>query len=225
MESQSYRGILKRVGIVLVAVGLADIGWMVYCIIHKMSYSSSLNLFAVIAGILLMRGSLGTAATIRWFGVFFLSAGIAMLFAWPTVQPIDLTLTQIRLNPLGFVGGAVFVVFVLTLFCWVITELGRAPVQVASEAAGVKRRNMRISAGLGVALVIGLGVSLHFFLGGESAERAKSIAENKIGPGYQLFVTSLRISSGGGKESASGVVTAWNDKEIRQVPVQWERRD
>jgi hypothetical protein len=96
MESQSYREILKRVGVVLVVVGLADIAWMIYCIIHKISYSSSLNLFAVIAGILLMRGSLRTAANIRWFGVFFLSASIAMLMAWPALQPIDLTLTEIR---------------------------------------------------------------------------------------------------------------------------------
>jgi len=225
MASQSYREILKRAGVVLVIVGLADIARMIYCIIHKISYSSSLNLFAVIGGILLMRGSLRTAATIRWFGVFFLSAGIAMLFAWPTVQPIDLTLTQIRLNPEGFVGGAVFVVFVLGLFFWVITELGRAPVQAASDAAGVKRRNMRISAATGVALVVGLAVSLHFFLGGDSAERAISMAEKQVGPGYKWYVHSLSYTGTGGSTSVSGVVTAWNETEIREIPVHWESRD
>ena len=118
-----------------------------------------------------------------------------------------------------------FVVFILAFLYWVITELGREPVLVASDAAGVKRRNMRISAGLGVALVIGLGVSLHFLLGGESAARAISMAEKKVGPGYQLHVRSLQISRGGGRESASGLVTAWSNKEIREIPVHWETRN
>ena len=168
MESPSYRAILKRVGVVLLVVGLADIAWMIYCIINKISYSSSLNLFAVFAGVFLIRGSLRTASTVRWFGVFFFSAAVAMIFALPALQPMDLTITQFRLDPLNSAGGAVFVVSILAFLYWVITELGREPVLVASDAAGVKRRNMRISAGLGVALVIGLGVSLHFLLGGES---------------------------------------------------------
>ena len=35
MESRFYLAILKRVGAVLVLVGLLDIGVMVYCIIHR----------------------------------------------------------------------------------------------------------------------------------------------------------------------------------------------
>jgi hypothetical protein len=69
MESRTHQAILRRVGGVLVAVGLVDIAWMIYCIVHGISYRSSLNLFAVIAGVLLLRGSLRTAANVRWFGV------------------------------------------------------------------------------------------------------------------------------------------------------------
>jgi hypothetical protein len=225
MESQSYRSILKRVGLVLILVGVADIGWMIYCIIHKMSYSSSLNLFAVIAGILLMRGNLRTAVAVRWFSMFFLSACVAMLVAWPALQPMGLTLTRIRLNPGGSVGNAMFAIFVVSFLYWFAKELGREPVQVASDSSGLKRRKMRIPAVLGVALVIGLGVSLHFFLGGETAQRAILMAEKEIGPGYQCFVSSLRINGGGSRESVSGMVTAWNDKEIREIPVHWESRD
>jgi hypothetical protein len=226
MESRSYLAILKRVGVVLVLIGLLDIGVMVYCIVHRISYRSSLNLFAVIAGILLMRGSLRTAATVRWFGIFFLSACIAGLFAWPAIQPMDLTLTQIRLRPGGFVVAAALLVFILALFYWVITELGRESVQLASDSAGLKRRDMRLPAGLGVALVLGLGISLNVFLRSEPAERAKGMAEEQVGSGYHLHVSSLRISRGGGTESVSGVVTAWNDKEVREIPVHWkEARD
>jgi len=222
MESRSYLAILKRVGAVLVLIGLLDIGVMVYCIVHRISYRSSLNLFAVIAGILLLRGSLRTAATVRWFGVFLLSACIATLFAWPAVQPIDLTLTKIRLNPGGFIADVAFVLLLLALFYWVITELGREPVQLASDRAGIKRRNMRFPVGVGIALVIGLGALLHVFLGGESAEHAKSMAEKLVGPGYRLHVSSMRVSTSGHTQSVSGVVTAWNDKEIREIAVHWE---
>jgi hypothetical protein len=45
------------VGIAILLVGSVDVGWMVYCFIHKISYSSSLNLFGVAAGMFLMRQS------------------------------------------------------------------------------------------------------------------------------------------------------------------------
>jgi hypothetical protein len=222
LDNKAHLATLKRVGAVLVVIGLVDIAWMIYCIIHKVSYRSSLNLFAVIAGVLLMRGSLRTAATVRWFGVFLLSAGITMIVAWPAIQPLDLTLTRIRLDSGGFITGVAILVFILGLFYWVVRELGLEPVQVAIDSAGVKRRDMRFPAALGVALVLGIGISLNVFLRGASAERAKSIAETQLGPGYTLHVSSLSVSSGGGTESVSGIVTAWNDREIKDILVHWE---
>ena len=46
---------------VLVVVGLLDIGVLIYCIANGISYSSSQNIFAVIAGLFLLRGSLVAA--------------------------------------------------------------------------------------------------------------------------------------------------------------------
>jgi hypothetical protein len=48
------------------------------------------------------------------------------------------------------------------------------------------------------------------------------MAEELVGPGYQLHVSSMRVSRSGHTESVSGVVTAWNDKEIRDIAVHWE---
>ena len=42
------RTVLKRVGVALIVFGAIDIGVMMYCIAHQISYSSSFNLFAVI---------------------------------------------------------------------------------------------------------------------------------------------------------------------------------
>src|ERR1700689_4822756 len=123
MEEPSYRSILKRVGVVLVLAGLAAIGWMIYCIIHRRSYSSSLNLFAVAAGILLIRGSLRTDSLVRWFSVFFLSGCGATLFAWPEVQPVDLTLTEMRLNKGPALVSLAACLLVAAISYWVSAEL------------------------------------------------------------------------------------------------------
>jgi hypothetical protein len=221
MESQSYRPILKRVGSVLLVVGLLDVAVMIYCIVNRLSYRSSL-VFGLIFGIFLMRGSLRAAATIRWFCVFFLSACIVGILAWPAIQPIDLTLMQIRLKPAAFAGGVASLALAVVLFKWIISELGREPIRVASKAAGLKSRDMRLPVAVGIALVIGIAVSSNFFLKGESAERAKSMAEREVGSGYKLHVSSLRISTIDRRKSVSAVVTAWNDREIREIPVRWE---
>lgn len=59
MDDRAHLRVLKRVGIVLVVVGLLYIGLMVYSIAKGVAYSSSLNVFALIAGIFLIRGARG----------------------------------------------------------------------------------------------------------------------------------------------------------------------
>ena len=70
--------ILKRVGAVLLAVGLIDIAVMIYCIANRISYASSFSIFAVVAGIFLLRGSLRAASIVRRFAVFMLSGFVAL---------------------------------------------------------------------------------------------------------------------------------------------------
>lgn len=216
--------ILKRVGGLLLVVGLIDIAVMIYCIANRISYSSSFNIFAVVAGIFLLRGSLRAASIVHWFAVFMLAAFVTLLLAWPVIQPFALTLTQIRLNPGMSFATFVFMVFVLGFLGWLIRELGREPVMAARASAGRKQRDMRIPAAAGVGLVIVMGIFMAFLLGGETADRAKSMAEQQIGPGYRLTVSSLNIAKNNQGTFVSGVVTAWNDNEIRNLPVHWEER-
>lgn len=214
--------ILKRVGAVLILVGLLDIALMIYCIANDISYSSSFNIFAVIAGIFLLRGSLRAAAVVRWFAVFMLAALVTLPVAWPFLQPLGLTLMQLRLNPRNAVMTAIYGAFFLGLLFWIARELGRAPIQAAMIQEGRKWRNMRIPAAVGVGLVLILGIFVTRLLGGESAKRAKSMAEQQIGPGYRFHVSSLNIAENNGETAVSAVVTAWNDKDIKSIPVHWE---
>jgi hypothetical protein len=58
MQPADYTAILRKTGWVLVAVGLIDIAMMIYTISLGMSYSSSLNIFAVVAGLFLIGGKI-----------------------------------------------------------------------------------------------------------------------------------------------------------------------
>jgi hypothetical protein len=207
-----------------VLVGLADVGWMIYCFIHRMPYSSSLNLFAVAVGVFLIRGSLRTATYVRWFSIFFLSGCGAALLVWPAIQPIDLTLTEIRLNKGPATTSVVMCLLVAVLSYWISAELGDKPVQKAIEAVGLKQYNVRWAAAAAVSLVICGTLAWNFLVDGETAQRMISMAEQGVGPGYQLTVRSLRISQHYGEKSVTGVVIAWKDGQVREIPVHWEER-
>ena len=113
-----------KAGIVLLVIGIIDIGALIYCIANKISYSSSFNIFAVIAGALLMKGSVKTARVVRWFTSFFVIAFVCMLFLIPAVIPIQLLITQIKLNPAGMLGSYAFSL----LFMGIYSRLSMAPV-------------------------------------------------------------------------------------------------
>jgi hypothetical protein len=221
MQDPAYLTHLKRAGLALVVVGAVDIAAMVYCILRGISYSSSFHIFAVVAGVFLLKGNLRAASAVRWFAVFMLAALCATVLAWPFMQPLDLTLTQARLAP----GQAVFTLgllaFVVALLLWLYRELGTTEVLAARAAAGRKVRDLRIPAALGLGLVVIMTATVPLFLEGESGSKAKAIAQQQLGGGYQYHVSSLRVAKTLQGTFVAGVVTAWNDHEVKTVPVEW----
>jgi hypothetical protein len=221
MQPADHTAILRKTGWVLVAVGLIDIAMMIYTISQGMSYSSSLNIFAVVAGFFLIRGSLVAASAVRWFAAFLLSAVCSLLVIWPFLQPIGLTVTQIRLNTLSAAGTATFTLALLVFLFWTQRQLGLPTVLAAQVAAHRRVRSMRIPVALGTGLVFLLAFIVPFVLGGSSVARAKLLAEQQLGSSYQYHVSSLHYSSDSQGAAYKATVTAWNDQEIRTVLVQW----
>jgi hypothetical protein len=221
MENHDPFTTLKRVGVVVLVLGLIDIAVMVYCIVNGIAYSSGLNVLAVVAGIFLIRGSLRAASIIRWFAFFFAGAVIAALVALPFLQPVDLTLTEIRLNPVTSIASAIYLVIYLVLFFWIARTLGDKSVKAAWIAAGTKLADVRVAAVAGVCVVLVVVVGVNYLLNNEAAVYAKSIAEKQLGPGFRYHVTSISYEQNGQGSSYNGVVTAWNRDEVRDVPVQW----
>jgi len=222
MEMTEASRILKRTGLVLLIVGLLDISLMVYCVSIGISYSSSFNIFAAIAGVYLMRGSLRAAVLVRWYSMFMLAVFASFILATPFWQPFDLTLTQLRLSPWKAVGMFSLVAFVLGLLAWLYTQLGSESIRKALDAAGRTSRDMRIPAVLGVGLVVVGTICMSVILHGESASKALSIAARQLGPEYHYHLNSLRISTNRRGKFVSGEVTAWDSREIVRIPVRWE---
>jgi hypothetical protein len=158
MSSPSHLLVLKRVGWLLLVVGLLDIGVMVYCIASGMAYSSSLNIFAVVGGAFLIRGSLRAAAIIRSLGAFMIAAFASVLLGSPLLQPLNLTLTQIRLSPLFAVQSLIVFTFFVGLLWWLTKELGSQSMLAAQAAAGRKLKSIRLPVAAGISLVVILAI-------------------------------------------------------------------
>lgn len=207
----------RKAGIVLLVIGIIDIGVMAYCIANKISYSSSFNIFAVIAGVLLMKGGVKTARIVRWFSAFFVIAFIGMLFLFPITMPVQLLITQMKLNPAGMLGSYAFSIVFIGVLIWVYKQLSTPSALAKLEQAGYKtgKPKTALYAALGI-MVLG-GAMFGFLFNSESAEKAKSLAKEQLGSNYEYHISSMQTSGNKG----SAVVTAFNENEIKNVQVKW----
>jgi hypothetical protein len=221
-----YRSSLRVVGITLILIGVLDIGWMIWCIAHQQSYSSSFNIFAVIAGILLVRGGLRTANVVAYFSAFMLSGFIGALLVFPLLMPLDLMLTYLRIYPASFSISLLVATSVLVLLGWIYRRLTAPHVMVAIAERYPRCtsfwRRPRTGFYVGIALVVILVVSLGFMLHGATTERAIAEAKQKVGEGYKFHVSSWNMHSSGGHSHYGAVVTAYRQNEIRQIPIEWD---
>lgn len=217
---RTYLETLKRVGVVLVCVGLADVAHMVYCISTGRSYSSSLNIFAVIAGVFLWRGHLGATHLVTRFAAFFLAGTIgALLFLAPMLRPLDLWITQIRLNPIASVLALTMAAVVIALFAWTYRELRSAPVIQALQSVGRSTAAPRSAIAVGAILPLAMAIIFHFIMGGEVRAKAIDLAKAQYGDHYKYSPTAISQ----GESHVVARVTAYNDHEVKEVTVAWDR--
>lgn len=129
---------------------MIDIGVMIYCIMNGISYSSSFNIFAVVLGILLLRGSLRAASIVRFFGAFFLAGFLGLIAAWPVLQPLGLTLAELhRMAVSDIAFYSAFALCGLTLLFWITLELNEDAVVTALQSAGRKVRPLYVPVAFG----------------------------------------------------------------------------
>ncbi len=207
----------KKAGLVLLIIGVIDIGVMAYCITNGMNYSSSFNIFAVIAGAFLLRGGVKTARVIRWFSIFMAFSFIGVFLITPLTTPLGLIATKLKINTLDTVATVSFGAFFIVLLFWLYQQLSSTAALKKIGEAGYKTGKPKTAVIASFALVVILGGVFVAMLNGESAEKAKLLAQNKLGTGYSYHISSISISG----ESGRALVLAYTDSEIKGVQVQW----
>lgn len=223
-----YRSSFRTVGLALIVLGLLDVGVRLYHSITRQSFFISFTIFAVLAGVLLLRGSLITARITAFFSAILLSSFTVAFVIIPFLIPLDFTWTYFRLHPASTIGSFLLMVGLVGFLLWVYRKLTTPNIFAAMEAEQVKYRSFikRPATGfvIGTVLVVVLCLSVGSMLRGEPAKQAKMLARNQVGTGYKFFVTSMQMyATLNGKKSFRATVTAYNSHEIKQTNVVWEK--
>ncbi|HAX80213.1 MAG TPA: hypothetical protein DCY88_31345 [Cyanobacteria bacterium UBA11372] len=213
-----YRAILNRVGMVLIAIGILDIAYWIYCISQGQNYSSSFNFPAVVAGVFLLRGNLRAVPIITWFAVFMLSNFVSGIILIPFLQPADLWATQFRLNLVGLPMSLLAKIMPIPVLFWLYAQLRAAPVASASIRYGNSGFNPKLAFILGIAIAILPVGMMHLTRTGAAGVKAVEIARAKYGENYKYHLTSIYWSNGNVKAN----LTAYNEQEIKPVQVEWK---
>ena len=224
---ESSFSVLRRVGIVLILVGVLDIAWMFHVISSGHAYSSSFNIFAVIAGVLLYRQSLRTARLVTVFAAFFLSALAGLLLVFPLIVPLALIRTYVRITPVpSLIGWSALIIGVTIMLWWVYRSLTSLAVQGAIQSAGLSDKRFRYhpKAGFwsGAFLTALLVIVFTFTNRSETAQEAVKRARAEKGSDYRYFVSGLSTSwSGDTGTHVQATVLAYTDSSIETVSLEW----
>lgn len=162
------------------------------------------------------------ARYIRIVAIFFGTGMVGMVLALPLIEPADLMLARIRLQPGTTLLGLTFLALMLYLFCWVAQQLGQDEVRSAVEEHGNKWRAGFIPAGAAVLVVAAVLGGLNLMRGGEDAQRLVQLARQQTGEGFSYNISSYSAHYSGNRSSVRGRVTAWSDDEIRELDVGWD---
>jgi Flp pilus assembly protein TadD len=213
--------VLRRAGLVLILVGAADILYMMYSLARGRGYSSSLNLFALVAGILVYRGSLGAARAVANAASFMLAGGLGAAVLIPALVPWDFVGIWARLAPADLVVTALFTGASALLMLWLRGQLTGEALAGAFRDSGKEPPRTVIPSAGGFAMILVLGIVLRVSLHGDSAQEAMAQARQRVGPGYRFFVTRMNLSYTHDGKSGEATVLAYRPSEIRSVRVRF----
>ena len=211
----------QKVGIALLVIGIMDIGYMIYSIFNGFSYTSSFNIFAVVAGIFLIRGNLIAALITRFFVTFFaaLVFGIVILYFYLT--PIDLIMVQIKLQSTSILSFALILSCVIAILIWMCIQFSTSESIQAFIGGGYKSTVPKLisfsAVAAGTLLMILIGVFFNFFYSSEVITKAVKSAQDQYGNNYQYHVASFNIEN----DYGIATVIAYNNEAIKVIEVEW----
>ncbi|HEX8405632.1 MAG TPA: hypothetical protein VF670_13510 [Duganella sp.] len=223
IETHTAPQILHRAGVVLLVVGALDIAYLIWCLSTGASYSYSMTIPAVIAGVLLMRGSLKAVVALIWIAGILLPMAIAS-GAMSVMQPVDLTLTQLRLAPLTHFGAALPLVLFCGLLYWLLQQLARQPVQAAIQTTGRKRPAINVALTVGVALSMLALTGKQIGQNSDLKNKAEQLAREKHGAQYRYHAAKIAPRDDTEGTFVEAKVQAWNENSLDTVDVFWKEK-
>lgn len=223
IETQTAPQILHRAGLVLLVVGAVDIAYMIWCLSTGASYSYSMTIPAVIAGVLLMRGSLRAASALIWIAAILLPMALAS-GAMSLMQPLDLTLTELRVAPAAHFGAALPLVIFCGLLYWLLQQLGRQPVQAAIQTAGRKKPVINVALTIGVALSMLALTGKQLGQNSDLKKKAEQLAQEKHGAQFRYHASSITPRDDMEGTFVEAKVQAWNQNSVDTVDVFWKEK-
>lgn len=220
---QSASHILRRCGVVLLAVGTLDIAWMVWRISTGIDHSYSMALPAIFGGALLIRGSLKAAFYLAWIASVLLPVAVASGVI-ALLQPVDLTLTQLRLDPAGQLAAAVPLVLFCAVLYWLRDELQRLPVQSAFLTAGRRQPAVHVALGIGVVFALLALAGQQLGRDGGASDKAVQLAQQKHGDQFHYHASKISKRDDPQGTFVDATVLAWRTDRVEVVDITWKEQ-
>lgn len=224
-----YRAILKRVGIVLIAVGILDIAYFFYYTSHLIDSSgwkldrsrpfTSHGLFVVVLGLLFLRGNLRIVPIVTWIAAFGISNFSTTFILLPFLSPAALWATQFRLDPVSIYLSILVKIIAIALCWWLYKQLRAAPVVSASLRSGNSASTPKLAFMIGVGIEILLASLLYFMQTSAAGVQAVELARSQYGNNYHYHLTAMSQVNG----NVFAHLIAYNENEIKPVRVEWKQ--
>lgn len=213
--TESQARAMKRVGIVVAAIGLLEIFSWVMSAYHRQGFSVGWKTLALIDGILIFQGNI-TAARYTLYGVSFVLGALLLTPAMIFVFPLQFLWFIFRKAPEAVFFVFVFFIAFTALAGWIRAKLSSLPLYSGEQSGPPLFRSKAGVSGAAISLL--MAVLFYFLMNSGSAERAKAEARLQVGPGYSFVV--IGMSSIGKHREAT--VIAYSETEMREIEAKWE---
>lgn len=220
IDRSSYLPLLRRAGWWWLGLGALDLGFGIGSAPAAAPFSS-VNLGCIAVGALLMTGSLRVALVLRWL-MWLGAVGSALVVPLMLSQPLDLTLAQLRLTTVPYLGTVLLALAQTCLTIYSLRVLGDRAIDDARRAEGRRRYDMRIPFALGAVLGASMMVFLQGQLWGERGRHAEQLALAQGGAAYRYRAHTINITATAQGTFVTANVSAWNEGNIGNVAVRWK---
>jgi hypothetical protein len=220
---KTHLSTLRWAGTLLIVAGSIHVVAMLDSMLKAPKGFFNMNLCGivpVVAGIFLFRGSLRVARAVGWVTAFVLPILVGCFLFQLVVPPFDFLLVLLRIAPRDFFNTLGWPLLKVACSAWLLWELRSQPVRQACLKSRKSVSRLCIPVLFGVLASIAVLTLFGLRLQGDTARQARRIAQ-QLGPKYKCWVDNVTVIHTPVGKMFCATVIAYNQREIRMVPVHW----